>query len=82
MHVVVGGGDGGAEREERQRSRAQGMERERYALPDAERALAQRASQRSDVTMRTLPGALLSAPRPDRGTPGGSPPGPADRSPP
>ncbi|MFI6936306.1 ANTAR domain-containing protein [Streptomyces sp. NPDC050287] len=48
-------------------AQAQGMLRERYALPDAESAfsLPQRASQRSNVKMRTLAGALLSAPRPD-----------------
>ncbi|MFI5673258.1 ANTAR domain-containing protein [Streptomyces cellulosae] len=48
-------------------AQAQGMLRERYALPDAESAFAllQRASQRSNVKMRTLAEALLSAPRPD-----------------
>lgn len=46
---------------------AQGMLRERYALPDADRAftLMRVASQRYNVKMRTLAEVLLSAPRPD-----------------
>jgi hypothetical protein len=48
-------------------SEAQGMLRERYALPDAESAFAllQRASQQYNVKLRTLAGALTTLPRPD-----------------
>ncbi|WP_200301514.1 ANTAR domain-containing protein [Streptomyces adelaidensis] len=48
-------------------AQAQGMLRERYALPDAETAFAllQRASQQHNVKLRTLAGAAVSAPRPD-----------------
>ncbi|MCW7940892.1 hypothetical protein AAW14_01815 [Streptomyces hygroscopicus] len=48
-------------------SEAQGMLRERYALPDAESAFAllQRASQQYNVKLRSLAGALMTAPRPD-----------------
>ncbi|CBG67999.1 ANTAR domain-containing protein [Streptomyces sp. LBUM 1478] len=47
-------------------AQAQGMLRERYALPDAETAFAllQRASQQHNVKLRTLAGAALGAPRP------------------
>ncbi|MFF9119832.1 ANTAR domain-containing protein [Streptomyces massasporeus] len=49
------------------RTRAQGIVRERYALPDAESAFAlmQLASQRYNVKLRTLAGFLVAAPRPD-----------------
>ncbi|MFE1249465.1 hypothetical protein [Streptomyces sp. NPDC058735] len=42
-----------------------------HALPDAESAFAllQRASQRYDVKVRTLAGALVSVPRPDHREP-------------
>ncbi|MET8642215.1 ANTAR domain-containing protein [Streptomyces sp. NPDC004675] len=48
-------------------SEAQGLLRERYALPDAESgfALLQRASQQYNVKLRVLAGALVLAPRPD-----------------
>ncbi|MFE7835766.1 ANTAR domain-containing protein [Streptomyces sp. NPDC057474] len=48
-------------------AQAQGMLRERYALPDAETAFAllQRASQQYNVKLRTLAEAAVSAPRPD-----------------
>ncbi|MGW0841838.1 ANTAR domain-containing protein [Streptomyces sp. NPDC002787] len=48
-------------------AQAQGMLRERYALPDAETAFAllQRASQQHNVKLRTLAEAAVSAPRPD-----------------
>jgi len=48
-------------------SEAQGMLRERYALPDSESAFAllQRASQQYNVKLRTLAGALTVVPRPD-----------------
>ncbi|UUU28823.1 ANTAR domain-containing protein [Streptomyces sp. CA-210063] len=48
-------------------AQAQGMLRERYALPDAESAFAllQRASQQYNVKLRTLAEAAVSAPRPD-----------------
>ncbi|MEU0589716.1 ANTAR domain-containing protein [Streptomyces sp. NPDC006132] len=48
-------------------SQAQGMLQERYELPDGESAFAlmQRASQRYNVKLRTLAGALVTAPRPD-----------------
>ncbi|MFJ7048100.1 ANTAR domain-containing protein [Streptomyces sp. NPDC101112] len=52
-------------------AQAQGMLRERYALPDVETAFAllQRASQQYNVKLRTLAEAAVSAPRPDgRGT--------------
>lgn len=47
-------------------AQAQGMLRERYALPDAETAFAllQRASQQYNVKLRTLAEAAVSAPRP------------------
>ncbi|MFF9038177.1 ANTAR domain-containing protein [Streptomyces sp. NPDC014892] len=47
-------------------AQAQGMLRERYALPDAETAFAllQRASQQYNVKLRTLADAAVSAPRP------------------
>lgn len=51
-------------------AQAQGMLRERYALPDAETAFAllQRASQQYNVKLRTLVEAAVTAPRPsDRG---------------
>ncbi|MFC7846446.1 ANTAR domain-containing protein [Streptomyces sp. NPDC057382] len=50
-------------------SQAQGMLRERYGLADAESAFAllQRASQRYNVKLRTLAGALLTVDRPDAG---------------
>ncbi|WP_055489228.1 ANTAR domain-containing protein [Streptomyces sp. TP-A0356] len=52
-------------------SQAQGILRERYALPDAESAFAllQRASQQHNVKLRTLAGALLAAPRPEARAP-------------
>ncbi|MFC9083260.1 ANTAR domain-containing protein [Streptomyces sp. NPDC057062] len=48
-------------------SEAQGLLRERYALPDAESgfALLQRASQQYNVKLRVLVEALVLAPRPD-----------------
>ncbi|GAA2260533.1 transcription antitermination regulator [Streptomyces ruber] len=48
-------------------AQAQGILRERYALADAESAFAllQRASQRSNVKLRILAGAVLSVPRPE-----------------
>jgi hypothetical protein len=48
-------------------AQAQGMLRERYALPDAETAFAllQRASQQYNVKLRTLAEAAVSVPRPD-----------------
>ncbi|WP_217177945.1 ANTAR domain-containing protein [Streptomyces sp. AC495_CC817] len=48
-------------------AQAQGMLRERYALPDAESAFAllQRASQQYNVKLRTLAEAAVGAPRPD-----------------
>lgn len=48
-------------------AQAQGMLRERYALPDAETAFAllQRASQQYNVKLRTLAEAAVGAPRPD-----------------
>jgi hypothetical protein len=48
-------------------AQAQGMLRERYALPDAETAFAllQRASQQYNVKLRTLAEAVLGVPRPD-----------------
>ncbi|MFI7497933.1 ANTAR domain-containing protein [Streptomyces sp. NPDC049687] len=51
-------------------SQAQGMLQERYALPDADRAftLMRRSSQRFNVKMRTLAGALVTTPRPDERT--------------
>ncbi|GAB2933584.1 ANTAR domain-containing protein [Streptomyces heilongjiangensis] len=52
-------------------AQAQGMLRERYALPDTETAFAllQRVSQQYNVKLRTLAGAAVTAPRPDgRGT--------------
>jgi hypothetical protein len=51
-------------------SQAQGMLQERYALPDADAAftLMRRASQRYNVKMRTLVGALVTTPRPDERT--------------
>ncbi|MEU8590084.1 ANTAR domain-containing protein [Streptomyces sp. NPDC048664] len=52
-------------------SEAQGILRERYALPDSESAfsLLQRASQHSNVKLRTLAGAVTLTPRPDPGAP-------------
>ncbi|MET9062285.1 ANTAR domain-containing protein [Streptomyces antibioticus] len=51
-------------------SQAQGMLQERYALPDADAAftLMRRASQRFNVKMRTLAGALVTTVRPDERT--------------
>lgn len=48
-------------------SEAQGILRERYALPDTESAFAllQRASQQYNVKLRILAGAVIVAPRPD-----------------
>jgi hypothetical protein len=48
-------------------SQAQGMLRERYALPDEESAFAllQRASQQYNVKLRTLADAVVAVPRPD-----------------
>ncbi|WP_216587665.1 ANTAR domain-containing protein [Streptomyces brasiliscabiei] len=48
-------------------AQAQGMLRERYALPDAETAFAllQRSSQQHNVKLRALAEAAVSAPRPD-----------------
>lgn len=51
-------------------SQAQGMLQERYVLPDADGAFAllRRASQRYNVKMRTLAGAVVTTPRPDART--------------
>ncbi|MEU6540390.1 ANTAR domain-containing protein [Streptomyces sp. NPDC047000] len=51
-------------------SQAQGILRERYALPDAESAFAllQRASQRYNVKLRTLAGVLVTVPGPEPGS--------------
>ncbi|MFF4586489.1 ANTAR domain-containing protein [Streptomyces sp. NPDC001388] len=48
-------------------SQAQGMLQERYALPDADSAftLMRMTSQRFNIKMRTLAGALVTTPRPD-----------------